>query len=245
MESQKREIADKTLPATSTPMIAAETAVEAKQHSGTEDVTVNSSGSRSPEYRYEEGNPDQYGFLVYRTTYGDQRRWEDMKQKLNITIRASAEAIREYDGDPDTAVLHYVEDERTLQEVTSKQIRTIFNPLYDPSDEDRPSPALRPDHLCSHVCLMIDTPAMESILAHTTEKPGYVIAVDANNEESEKWTLDLNADGTLAEVTVPWDGTMMVDVTSIFTEFYRWGVGDDSQTMGGIHKEAGRVWSHY
>jgi hypothetical protein len=122
----------------------------------------------------------------------------------------------------------------------------LFNPLYDPANEDGDGepPEIRSDNLCSHVCLMIDTTAMDAILGHTEDEPGYVIAVDANNERSEQFQLQMDDEGTpLRAVAVPWDGTIMVHVELLFTEFYLRSIGENLLVMGEIHGEMGKVWS--
>ena len=87
---------------------------------------------------------------------------------------------------------------------------------------------------------MIDDASMNSIISHTEINPGYVIAIDANNETSEQYQF--GDDSHDEAKPVPWDGTMMINVDSIFTDFYLRGIGENSMVMGEIHGDMGEVW---
>ena len=69
----------------------------------------------------------------------------------------------------------------------------MFNPSHTPQNYDesemdnRESPPTREDGLEDTVCLLMDRASMESIIHHHEENPGYVIAIDADSEESEQY----------------------------------------------------------
>lgn len=123
----------------------------------------------------------------------------------------------------------------------------ISNPSFNPSHDTEEAVdglPIRDDGLCDTVCLMIDEAAMNAILAHFKEKPGYIIAVHALNEESEQWRLDHDEDGDGSWTKRgEWDGAMMVHLESVFEEFFLRNVGTGLLTMGDIHGEQGKVWS--
>lgn len=139
---------------------------------------------------------DQWGFCVYRTTYTSEDKWAAAKARIcDITIN-NRENIESEGGDLETCKLSYISNRERLEGKTSQEIRLIHNPDYKPPERDADGKivegewtpgrqTLWHDNLCEHVCLMLDEKAVESILNHSEEKPGYVIADDAMNEESE------------------------------------------------------------
>ncbi|KAI9827411.1 MAG: hypothetical protein M1819_006952 [Sarea resinae] len=193
---------------------------------------------------------DQWGFVVYRTTYDDDAAFAVAKTKILATLSTAEgrEEIEENRGDPDLATLKFIDDEAALKDRTAQEVRLIFNPLYKPNnpddddDEADRGPPLRSDGLCSDACLMIDAASLHSILHATDDEPGYVIAIDAATEVSEQYTDQMDQDGETHLEPVPWDGTMRVRVESIFSEFYLRSVGEGILTMGEIHGDMGTVW---
>ena len=71
----------------------------------------------------DENLPEQWGFVVYRTTYSDQARWDEMKAKLQSIVFDARNFIQEEGGDPDGATLKYVESVNDLAGKTAKEIR--------------------------------------------------------------------------------------------------------------------------
>ena len=87
---------------------------------------------------------------------------------------------------------------------------------------------------------MIDTPSMRSIINHFHDKPGYVIAVDADSEISEQYQgVEGNEDEL---VRAEYDGTMKVHIDFLLTEFYLRSIKDGNLIMGEIHGKPGKVW---
>ena len=128
--------------------------------------------------------------------------------------------------------------------------RSIFNPNYHPrvidgENEEEPSdnepPPTRDDGLFEEACLMIDEASMQSIIDHSKDSPGYVIAIDATSEVSEQWTTK---EGTKDElIQCEYDGTIKVDVEYFLTEFYLRSLKDGVLTMGEIHGKPDEIWS--
>lgn len=90
---------------------------------------------------------------------------------------------------------------------------------------------------------MIDADSMKSVLVQTEKQPGYVVAIDADNERSEKWTSKPGADEDDMEmVRCEYDGTMKVHVEYFLTEFYLRSVKDGTLLMGEIHGKPNEIW---
>lgn len=126
----------------------------------------------------------------------------------------------------------------------------MFNPKYRDisNEEDAESnsspPPPRDDGLCDLACLMIDETSMDSVLNHTKESPGYVIAVDADSEKSEQWISKPDGGEDDHEVIrCEYDGTMKVHVEDFLTEFYLRSIKDGALIMGEIHGSPNRIWS--
>lgn len=88
---------------------------------------------------------------------------------------------------------------------------------------------------------MIDAAAMHSINHHSQQRPGYVIAIDADSEESEQWTAKEGSETEM--VQCEYDGTMKVHLEYFLTEFYLRSIKDQVLTMGEIHGKPDAVWS--
>lgn len=70
-----------------------------------------------------DGIGESWGFVVYRTTYGDEAGWQAFRKALDGFIEAASESIKSEDADPEAVMLLFVEDEATLKNATSQQIR--------------------------------------------------------------------------------------------------------------------------
>lgn len=88
---------------------------------------------------------------------------------------------------------------------------------------------------------MIDPAAMHSVINHSQERPGYVIAIDAESEESEQWTAKEGSETEMVQCT--YDGTMRVHVEYFLTEFYLRSIKDPVLSMAEIHGNPDAVWS--
>ncbi|KAF1346987.1 hypothetical protein BDV97DRAFT_358267 [Delphinella strobiligena] len=139
---------------------------------------------------------DQWGFCVYRTTYTSEERWAAAKAQIRDITTNNRKNIGSEGGNLETCTLKYISNQERLDGKTSQEIRLIHNPDYKPPERSADGETLEGewtpgrqtlwhDNLCEHVCLMLDEKALDSILNHSEVKPGYVIAVDAMNEESE------------------------------------------------------------
>jgi len=125
----------------------------------------------------------------------------------------------------------------------------LFNPNYKPRSKDSgeeeesdidDSPPSRDDEVCEEACLMVDEASMESSINHSEDHPGYVIAVDAVSEESEKWTTKEGTEDEL--IQCEYDGSMKVHVEFLPTEFYLRSLKDGVLTIGEIHGEPDQIW---
>lgn len=68
-------------------------------------------------------SPNPWGFVVYRTVYGDEDAWHAFRLKLNTIIGEQREFIESEGADPQSMTLEFIEDEATLNNATSQQIR--------------------------------------------------------------------------------------------------------------------------
>lgn len=66
---------------------------------------------------------EPWGFVVYRTTYGEEEKWKRFRRALDDFIEGASESIHSEGADPQAVVLEFVEDEATLKDATSQQIR--------------------------------------------------------------------------------------------------------------------------
>ena len=129
----------------------------------------------------------------------------------------------------------------------AKHFASLFNLNYRPrpqdagDDDNDESPPNRDDGLCEDACLMIDEDSMQSVISHTEDRPGYVIAVDAASEESEQWTGKEGNEDEL--IQCDYDGTMKVHVEHFLTELYLRSLRNGVLTMGEIHGKPDKVWS--
>lgn len=70
-----------------------------------------------------DGIGESWGFVVYRTTYGDEAKWQAFRKALDGFVQGASESIKSEDTDPEAVMLAFVEDEATLKGATSQQIR--------------------------------------------------------------------------------------------------------------------------
>ena len=70
-----------------------------------------------------ESEHEPWGFIAYRTVYGDEAEWQAFREKLDYFIDKAREPIVSYNVDPDGLLLKFIEDEATLEDLLSQQIR--------------------------------------------------------------------------------------------------------------------------
>ncbi|KAK3987281.1 hypothetical protein QBC44DRAFT_372270 [Cladorrhinum sp. PSN332] len=210
----------------------------------------------SPAHR-PKGPTTPWGFVVYRTSYGDGALWERVKQKIEQARLKSFDAMvsessREC-AEMSTAV--YREDEARLNGKTCADVRLLFNPHWGNDEEDDtddddsrtareiPPPHLsKPDgaewkELCSYACLVIDHESMLSIdnadlaaqSVWSDRNAGWVWAVDCFEDH---WS---NGNG--------WNGTWKVDICAIWSELYLRALGWDNDLIPyQIQQGEGKIW---
>lgn len=206
--------------------------------------------------------PDQWGWVIYRTSYPPTTSDSDYAvAKAKLVSLAwnedTHESIIGSNGDPETAAVKWVDNQDLLDGKTVAEVRMIHNPNYKPrastdenedEDEDEEEGAegseMRGDNLCPHACLVLDAGAVRSIsdfdeTSASSGKP-YVIAIDAENDRSEQW-VEGDEEGAQMK-RVEWDGSMKVAVGAVFDELYCRSVGEGVLGMGEVHPDAGEIW---
>lgn len=58
--------------------------------------------------------PQEWGFVIYRTVYGNDEEWRTFKKKLWKHVERKRDAIGEAGGDPDRVTFDFIEDEPEL-----------------------------------------------------------------------------------------------------------------------------------
>lgn len=64
-----------------------------------------------------------WGFVVYRTFYGDETEWQLFRRRLGEITDSQRDSIESEGADPQSVTLDFIEDEATLNSATSRQIR--------------------------------------------------------------------------------------------------------------------------
>ena len=67
--------------------------------------------------------PQEWGFVIYRTVYGNDEEWQTFKKKLWKHVERKRDAIGEAGGDPDGVTFDFIEDESELDGATAEQLR--------------------------------------------------------------------------------------------------------------------------
>jgi len=81
----------------------------------------------------------------------------------------------------------------------------------------------------------------KTIINHSSEGSGYVIAVDADSEEFEQWAAKEGSE--IEFVQCECDGTMRFYVECILTVSYLRIITDQMLSIGEIHGKPVAVWS--
>ena len=68
--------------------------------------------------------PTPWGFVAYRTFYGDAATWALFQACLGVIITGEYDSIRSEGADPQGVTVKFIEDEATLKNATPRQIRT-------------------------------------------------------------------------------------------------------------------------
>lgn len=64
-----------------------------------------------------------WGFVTFRTYYGDDKLWETVKAKLNEAKEAERNSIEEAEGVFDSATLVFMDDKDKFENKTMPEIR--------------------------------------------------------------------------------------------------------------------------
>ncbi|CAI7568078.1 unnamed protein product [Penicillium glandicola] len=145
----------------------------------------------------ERGGFDDFGFIVFRTDYSDEGRWEQWQKEFHRIIDASMASASGGKKIEDKCLLLNYEDE-DIAGATYGQILQEYSEYQETESI--------PEGLDTGMCLVVDSAAMDSI---TSDKP-WVYALDLSFDHASKSPL---ADGA-------YPGYFRVAVDSVITELY-------------------------
>lgn len=127
----------------------------------------------------EENNWDDFGFLIFRTYFGDDQLWEGFRELWDALLQHGfdvAPASQGLDRIRDRLLMKIVDDEMTdgakAEDVASAY--RLFTEDEDGLDEDE---KLEPG-LKTKMCLFVDEQCMRSVTTPSTGTPPFVKAVD-------------------------------------------------------------------
>ncbi|KAK4223092.1 hypothetical protein QBC38DRAFT_60015 [Podospora fimiseda] len=172
------------------------------------------------------GPTTPWGFVAYRTFYGDDALWERVKQKLE---QARLNSINDMITNgfsracTEASTIIYREDEAMLNGKTYADVRLLYNPQWGVPEDDGPDTTreIPPVHLakpegkewrelCRYACLVIDHESMLSIdraePVRSERNPGWVWAIDTFEDHLSNGN--------------EWDGRWKVDIYAIWSELY-------------------------
>jgi hypothetical protein len=115
---------------------------------------------------------DKWGFVVVRTVYGDDEAWSTTLAKLRDYALRSEESQRT----PDKFSLPVIADQ-SLEGASYDKVRTLFNAWVKRYEEEHQwTSDVRRD-----CCLVVDRPALASLLEAPEKETPWVVAVDAKD----------------------------------------------------------------
>ncbi|KAJ5547460.1 hypothetical protein N7494_005045 [Penicillium frequentans] len=144
----------------------------------------------------ERGGFDDFGFILFRTDYSDEERWEQWQKEFMRIIDVSLESTSGGKEIEDKCLTPIYEDE-DMAGATHEQILQAY---YGYHEENEGIPA----GLNTSMCLVVDLVAMDSI---TTDMP-WVYALDVSFDHASP----------LADGEYP--GYFRVAIKSVITELY-------------------------
>ncbi|KAJ5724338.1 hypothetical protein N7488_002373 [Penicillium malachiteum] len=143
----------------------------------------------------ERGGFDDFGFIVFRTDYSDEERWEQWLKEFQRIIDASVERASGGKKIEDKSLILTYDDE-DMAGVTHEQILQAY---YGYQESESIPPGLD-----TGMCLVVDSAVMDSI---TSDKPWV-------------YALDLSFDHESSVGGEEYPGDFRVAVDSVLTELY-------------------------
>ncbi|KAJ5648149.1 hypothetical protein N7490_004521 [Penicillium lividum] len=143
----------------------------------------------------ERGGFDDFGFIVFRTDYSDETRWEQWHKEFYRRIDASIDSVSGGKKIEDKCLMPTFEDE-DLEGATYQQILEVY---YTYLETDGVPPGLETD-----MCLVVDSNVMDSIA----------------NDKPWIYALDLSFDHQSEVEEGDYTGYFRVAVDSVIPELY-------------------------
>ncbi|MCJ1236168.1 hypothetical protein MMC14_004145 [Varicellaria rhodocarpa] len=116
------------------------------------------------------GDGQAWGFVIFRTVYGDESKWTWFQRYFNDMVESQFEqAAREHDESsldkfgPRWRVM-WVEDERRLNNATIEEVRRWFDVMLEKAQQDESGEGILLDQLKTNEVLMVDSASLSSVI---------------------------------------------------------------------------------
>ncbi|KAF2145300.1 uncharacterized protein K452DRAFT_343942 [Aplosporella prunicola CBS 121167] len=155
----------------------------------------------------------RWGFVLFRTSFGDDKKWKQFKETFTEVIEISLLCVPFSARIRRTRMLQYLEDE-ALAEATLSQLRDRFSNMCRPSAQDdveeqgaqKIKQGLRRDAF-----LYADADAIASVIGCTLPNRGWVRAADPKFDATKP---------SLEHRNERFRGVVNIAITAVLTAFY-------------------------
>ena len=117
------------------------------------------------------GEGQAWGFVIFRTVYGDESKWASFKSLFDQMIQSQFEqAAGEYDKSgldkfgPRWKVM-WVEDEKELNNASIEKVRSRFNAMLEEAQQDESEEGTLLNQLNANEILMVDSTSLYSVIS--------------------------------------------------------------------------------